>query len=351
MEVLSMRGCTNAQLETYKTLSDDAEIVDDSELTELEDIGIYIANSEKNGLSPCRTSFKRPEPEYTNRFQVVYDPQYSNQPRCCALKNMADGDSARQFKDHESKVRNNQNASDMSEYSFEGITFGRYSSLVYSVLEPTAIKCVESRPCPLVVEVPGAAAVPWLLLQAWCSGCMDDLHTLVLSMDYVDKTSSAYVTGEFVPAVKDFLSSRDGIDANRVYLVSTSKGNEIGLLAVLLHPEIFTFGLFSGKFRVNRDIEWAARNVSRVPGAKLHMISFQIGSKDTVHEEDQDFFAKLQQVVKPIAYPMQMELRYYPGGSHAMWYAGWNIYHNLLWKGSASVKDYLRTVGGTCAPM
>lgn len=321
------------------------EIVDESEVTALAGDAIYAAVDVAEGVAPCR---KMAAPANKNRLNVVFDTQFSNRPTCCQLKNLASGDTARVFKKREKRASERRN---ISSYTTDGIRFGEYSGVVYSMLEPTSVPCSETHQCPVVVEIPGAATVPWLLLQAWCTGCALDLGTIVVSVDYVEDPSRHFAESVFVPLVNQFLDSRTDVDRGRVYLSSTSKGNEIGLMAALLHPELFAFCLFSGKFFISEHIVQAAQEAKApATGVRLKKVSFQVGSKDKVHDDDQDFWSKLQEVVKPLDLPTELELRYYSGGTHVMWYAGWNVYRDLLWTGTAYVSSYLRSLSMTCTP-
>lgn len=343
-----VRECTSGLLEKFRSASLAPEIVDGSEVTGVMDLGMYVAKDVGEGLAPCRVEIKPPAwAAQANRIDIVFDAQYSNQPRCCPLKDLPSGDAAGAFKDGESTANNSD---DIDTYTMDGIRFGRGSTgIVYSLIEPASVTCSEHSTCPVVVELPGAATVPWLLLQAWCTGCSRDLGTIVVSMDNVEDPSWSFVEDHFIPTVQEFLNSRRDVNHDRVYLVSTSKGNEVGLLAALLHPEVFNFGLFAGKFLITEDIKKAAKLATKAEDSRLRMISFHVGSDDKIKDDMQDFWSKLQNVVKPVALPMQMELRYYPGGSHAMWYAAWNAYHGLLWTGAEGLDHYLRKLVMTCS--
>lgn len=333
-----LRECTDEQLEKYR------EIVDELRDTTLMDVGIFLSHD----LRPCKNSAVYPALNHTGVVDVVVDAQYSDQPACCQVKDIPSGDAAQAFKEGES---NASLSGDITSHSTSGIRYGSYGSIVYSFLEPTSKACTRADKCPVVVEVPGASTVPWLLLQAWCTGCLQDLGTIVVSVDNVEDPSLAFVKDQFIPAVIDFLETRSYVDIDRVYLTSTSKGNEIGMLAVLLRPQLFTFALFAGKSFISRDIERAAKMADAPAGGmRLRKVSFHIGAYDGVHDEDQDYWARMDVFVTRLALPIEMELRYYPGGTHAMWYAGWNAYRDLLWTGRRSIGDYASRLTLTCAP-
>lgn len=343
--VEEMRVCSEGLLGMYRQLSLAPEIVDTSDVTQLMDVGIYLATDGAHTLAPCRTECNNSEKR--SRFHVVFDAQYSNEPNCCQLRDVPDGHAARIVKDVEDQ---DSSGNHITKMTTDGIRVSSYSGLIYNVLEPTSVTCSEDRPCPVVVEVPGASTVPWLILQAWCTGCMEDLGSIIFSVGAMEGPSLDFIENLFIPAVKAFLNSRNDADGNRVYLVSTSTGNEIAFVAALRHPSLFSFALLAGKFMIGKDIENAAAMAQPVQGNKLRKISFHVGSADSAHDEEQNFWSRLQEVVTAVTLPVELEMRYYPGGSHAMWYAGWNAYHQMLWRGRSWISDYLGAVIMTCTP-
>jgi len=332
--------CTPPQVERFRSATNTTEIASESGVRKMMDVGVFVAK--KNRMSPCRTAPVRQR--HRNTFTAVFDLQYSNRPACCSVNEVPSGDGARLFLDSEARARGAS-----VHRPTHGVEFRTYKSIVYSLIEPVRNLCGPHRLCPLVVEVPGAASVPWLLLMSWCRECRDGHGTVLISMDEVGDPSNVYVETIFIPAIKDFLSSRRDVDRDRVFLTSASRGNEIALRAALLHPELFSFSLFVGKFRVHAEILQAAHKAGlKRRGNILQKMSFHVGSDDDVHDKDQDFWLILEQVARAVQLDLDLEVRYYPGGPHAMWFAAWNAYRDLLWTGQKKLAQYRNMIATTC---
>merc|ERR1719162_1687003 len=133
LEVKVLRQCRPDMLKKFKNLSLASEIVDESGVTTLMDEAIYVARSEDNGVSPCRRWPKDAGPAHLNRFHVVFDAQYSNQPACCSPKDLPTRDSAHEFQHSEAHVSTGDN---VSSSRTGDIRFGKHGRVVYSFLEP-----------------------------------------------------------------------------------------------------------------------------------------------------------------------------------------------------------------------
>jgi len=311
--------CTFEEFGKYKLLSNVSQIAEPSPLTTLMDVGIYLGNDAASDVTPCRSEFK--QTQSGRPFTVVYDHQYTNRPRCCALEYLPDEGSSHIMKALAGTVH-----------------VGNFSDFSMTVLTPNNISCTPDRRCPMIVELAGFSGVPWLLLQAWCESCMMELRSVLASVDTHGHSSLSYVIDTFVPAIKQFIPSREDVDSTRVYLVATGEGNEVGLMSALRNPDLFAFSIFSGKFMFTEEIKHLALFTPARP-CRLTKMSFHIGSEDNKFNSMQNFIIKLQKVVKPLGLPVSMELHYYPGAMHSTWYAAWNAYHDLLWTGRRDLRS------------
>lgn len=217
----------------------------------------------------------------------------------------------------------------------------------YSKLVPTTGVCTSRFPCPLVVEVPGAAGLPWFLLQQRCKKCQEELGVIMVFLATDSNTSTAFVSTNFVPAVRRFVV-QDEVDESRVYLVSASQGNEIAFSAAVSHPDIFAFALLSGKFLVNAGVQEAvAAKPRQSANSKLSFISLVVGESDNVRDESQNFLRRLGELRGAMA-GTDLHLRFLPGSKHAVWYSAWNMFHDLIWRGHGHPRDYRTLEPLTC---
>jgi len=295
-------------------------------------IGKPLNNSR---LRPCRYIARASDDSPS--FQVSLDFQYSNKPRCCVDLDQALG------------ARNDDVENVLAQLPVE---HGNMLGLNYSRLTPASKTCSSRFPCPLVVEVPGAAGLPWLLLQQNCKRCRNELGVVMVALETQGETSTEFVKISFVPVVQHFMAPAD-IDEERVYLVSASQGNEVAFNAVLSNAHIFSFALLSGKFLLSRDIRKEVPDaLQSVANSKLAFVSLVIGEDDTVRDESQDFFHKLndlrEHMRKSPQFYFDLHLRFLPGSRHAVWYTAWNMFHDLVWRGRGHPRDYKTLEPLTC---
>lgn len=239
------------------------DIATDTHISGLMQQGILLGESAASGIFPCH--FSPALVSESQRFRVILDAQYSNHPRCCPKASVEDGKDASPFKAVEKLAMNSSYSAD--EVMNPGIKFAYFQDIVYSFLEPTAGACTATDRCALVVEVPGAADVPWLLLQVWCPECANELGVYMISVDTTEDTSKDFVDNTFVPLIQNFLANRF-ISDSEVYLVAASRGCEIALLAALSYPGQFNYGIFSGKFLITEDIRQAFGRMRALVGTE-----------------------------------------------------------------------------------
>lgn len=312
--------CPNATVDSYRQLSH--ILRHDESLQGLTDSLFLVAESNKKSLSPCRVDMS-PDP-VAALFEVSVDLQYSNSPRCCVP--------------HEISTEKLEDSELASQGQWQGVN--------YTLLSPKPSKCTWRLKCPLVVEVPGAAGIPWLIHQQSCNLCARTLGAFLMYLDD-HAVSSHYVTEIFIPAVED-IRRNQLIDRSRIYLVSASRGNEVALNAAFARPDLFSFVLMAGKFAFNADLKSIIHSAGAPSNARLKSVVLFVGESDGVHDENAKFFSRLQEYVGSSKLNPKVKLRIMPGSQHAVWYAAWNAFHDLIWKGLGKPTEYNGLVPLTC---
>jgi len=308
----------------------------------------FLGHNASSQLHTCRFAPKGTSSKH--RVRVIVDAQYVNEPRCSSEHQSANQiDESSPFKAVEKKSQARTAGGKVHTGSQHGaeIQFQSFGDIVYSYVEPEPKKCSAFEPCPLVVEVPGAANVPWLLLQTVYTKCSAELGVYMASVDASEDSSQKFISSVFVPLVKDFMRARADVDPARVYLVGTSRGCEIALLAAISHPGVFSFAHLSGKFLITDDIKAAADRYSK-QHSQLVSIEIHVGTMDTVQDDVQSFYHTLWNLTDALGPDLSYTLRLYPGSWHAVWYAAWNAFHPVLWTGTRRPAEFLNEVPTTC---
>lgn len=357
ISVGGLQPCSNRDLGKYKPLSTILAQGLPSFQQEYKEV-VLLGQAGSHGLDSCiavapgdtllalNSTLARPKWAVTRTrvdkpLRLVLDAQYSNYPRCCDAVDRHQGlDTTGRG---EMKPWTNQ--------ALHKLDSGKFAGMPYYTMAPKPGTCTMKRRCPFVVEVSGAAGTPWLLIQAHCHKCFEELGAYLLAVTNVSSVDKSFVNRRFVPLVKDFLRRKSYLDIKRTYLVSASRGNEIALYAALAHPHLFSLVAMSGVFKINDDIkELMARpaTMGNVRRTRLSSIQFHLGDKDMNHA-DENFFSSVQAGFSkyPINGP-QVEVRVYPESEHPTWYATWNALHEVIWSGTRKLAELDGKLLTTC---
>lgn len=223
-----------------------------------------------------------------------------------------------------------------SDEAFKYIGVRQLHGVNYREVKPVACPAIG---CPLVVEVAGHESMPWLQVRSFCKECNSRLGVVIISPVDHEYTGLDWVNSTFVPWVRRYIAQSHMVDKKRVYLVTESKGNEIGLSACLAAPDIFSFALFNGKFMFTADM-WS---LVMKPGsfkagkkAGLKQLSFHLGDIDPIFPDEQ-FYANFTKMLAKHAHEGQsvpkIDTHIYPGRAHDTSFGVWNQMTNVIWTG------------------
>lgn len=281
---------------------------------------------------PCKST----KGNSSKPYRVVLDTHFANWPRCCTDAETED-----------LKVTEWGSCSGMVKEVDNILTTD--GDLVR--LDPPNQTCTADKPCALVLALPGAAGNPWLLYQAGCKFCAATLRAVLVS----SKTCLKYdcFSSKVMPSVKNILERSSGaIDAQKVYLVSTSKGNELGLRAAMAYPDVFTAIVLTGQFRwsLGGFSSWTKESTLGLmnnKSRKLKFLQFHVGANDT--NQGTTWWEKLALWADNFPVDnyadLRVDVRIYEGAEHPVWFAAWNALHASLWFSSDWIGN---RVHGTC---
>lgn len=285
------------------------------------------------GLPPVCT-YRRGLPEQA-ALRTMLDAQFANWPRCCGTDELPGLVT----------VDGGMGASAIAaEELFSLVEAG---SVSYKRMDPVKRTCSSARPCPLVVVLPGAAGNPWFLYQAACPRCKESLASVLIS-----PYRTWNITG--IMGCVDHALQGSEIDKDRVYMVSTSRGNEFALRAALFHSDVFTMVALAGQFSWKRAIsdysldQELVRRMLTSPRRRLKSLQFHVGDHD-VNQGSAWWteLAELQRLFPPMLdHNLLVDLRIYLQAEHPAWFAAWNSLHDVLWLGGEAKFEPVR---GTCA--
>lgn len=331
-----LQRCTHEEETTYKDLSDIYSTFPPS----ISDVctEVVLLGKGPNGLESCQPHTS----EWPSRMRMTVDAQYANYPRCCPSERLSD-----------LTLDSQGNLDPWATRALHSSKLGRYQNTSYFELWPE-VKCSKSNLCPLVVVLPGHGGVPWLMIQAQCGLCRSTLASVLLAFADVEDTTASFVKLQFETLVVWYMEvNSQKIDDQQVFLVSSSKGNEIAIQAALAYPHIFRMVAMAGMFRTSGDLQVAigreADQVAGAPGRKLKSLQFHIGDEDHILDRNQ-FFSGLSKVARAWPHDIDsvVDIRVYPSSEHAVWYATWNALHEVIWTGRQTVHDIVREVPTTC---
>lgn len=210
------------------------------------------------------------------------------------------------------------------------------SGLKYWRVDPTAATCSDV-PCPLLVVLPGAAGHPWLLFQDGCMDCHQVRRTVLMSPLY-DTKQEHVLEDVIMPSVSHAIKGFSGVDVDRVYLITTSRSNELGFRAALHFPNVFAMVHTSGQFSWDRATEGLEldkfQEVFSTP-QRLRSLQFHVGAKDD--NQGASWWTRLATLSS--YFPSRsdshvaVDVRIYLEAEHAVWFAAWNSLHDTLWQG------------------
>merc|ERR1719265_1485446 len=186
------------------------------------------------------------------------------------------------------------------------------------------------------MQLPGAMGNAWLLMQTECRRCRRSLATVLITpVASPDDVHADAVLGAVHHAVR-----QGGIDRSRIYLTSTSKGNEIALGLAATHSNVFAMAVLAGQvdltsYKVTVALRKAPLDkLADVPGRRLTSLQFHIGDADAGWPGFWQEFPKLaQQFPKTGAHNPMIDVRLYLDAEHPVWFAAWNSLHDVLWLG------------------
>lgn len=228
-----------------------------------------------------------------------------------------------------------------SESAFSTLRIVKFGALdFYQILPETC-----STGCPLVVEIPGNGGYPWLMARYSCANCRPHLGVAIISpvIGPDEDTELSWVESVFVPSVRSYLTQHLAlVDKARVYLVTASRGNEIGLTAALAFPDIWSFLLTTGKFKFTAAM-WdlvhtpGVFHKSKVVG--LEKIEFHIGDEDSILTDAEfytNFSVLLDRAAMTEAVATKLAVHIYPGQEHDTGFGVWTKRGPVIWEGLAA---------------
>lgn len=196
--------------------------------------------------------------------------------------------------------------------------------------------------CPLVVEIPGNAGNPWLMARNACKDCHAKLGVVILSpsLGAAEDTGLSWTTSTFIPFVRQYLATYTSlVDEQRVYLVTASRGNEIGLTAALAEPSMWSYLLMTGKFQFTADIQGLVQTAGiweKSRAAGLKKIDINVGDQDPILP-DEEFYSNISLILKGVstsqADATMVVVNIYPWQEHDTSPGVWSKRSDLIWAG------------------
>lgn len=226
-----------------------------------------------------------------------------------------------------------------SEAAFANMGGSTLAGVDYKQIQPD--KCPAGG-CPLVVELPGHGGEAWLMVRYSCVLCRSQLGVVIISptVGEEDDTGLGWVASTFIPWVRAYLADYASlVDKSRVYLVTASRGNEIGLTAALAFPDIWSNVIMSGKFKFTPDVWDLLQNpaiFSKAKAAGLQKLDFNIGDMDMIipHAEFFSNFSVLLDRASSVRDGPNVILYIYPGFEHDTGPGVWSQRSKAIWEGS-----------------
>jgi len=223
-------------------------------------------------------------------------------------------------------------------------------SIPYYRVNPFNRKCSSMNRCGLVMSLPGIGGETWLFNQLACPKCKQSLATVLLA----PASDPLQLTGKMVMGAVNHALRDGAIDKNKVYLVSISFGNDLGLKIALDNPHVFAMATFAGQFNVSRshglgvNKELIKKTIS-TPNRRLKSLQFHIGDQDRGWPLFWHQFGELmKQFPDGFKHDPMVDLHLYLEAEHAVWLAAWNTLHDVLWLGDAP-SYHTHHVSATCS--
>lgn len=349
-------ACSTAAIETFRNFSY-VMTEDPQGIFSLADSFLFLGNNHTLDLKSCIATREAYGHDVVGidsyPLRVVLDSEYVNRPRCChggEISGLVLNDTGGNSPWTMEALRAIDNMS-ASEYE-----------VMYLRVQPKQDMCNDQIPCPLSIQVAGAAGNPWFLVQAHCEACSIELGAVliapILAKDLFGPqgepagTSSGVLSSTFLPFVQEYIATHREIDPERVYLVAQSQGDDTALRAAMLRPDLFSMVSLSGKLLLTNDTFVLLEDgsvVRKVEAGRLRLIQFNVGDRDEVFDNG-SFFESLRAflaVFRP-GYP-HIDMRIFPESYHGVWWAAWNSLHDVIWTGRRSVADVAAGIPLTCA--
>jgi len=229
-----------------------------------------------------------------------------------------------------------------AEEAFANMEVDEVFGVTYAQIAPDACPAPG---CPLVVEISGNAGRAWLMVRDSCEKCHERLGVVMISplSGPHENTSMEWVSEVFNPFIRAYVSKKSGfVDAHRVYMVTASRGNEIGLTSALMAPDLWSFVLMSGKFKFTPEM-WSLLEgpdvFHKARKAGLRKLSFHIGDVDNI-EPDDDFYANFTSMLDLISKSDKKatvtSIHVYPDRGHDVSPLAWNKLSPTIWSATST---------------
>lgn len=312
-----------------------------------------LGEDTETGISTCinsNSAFLGAEASIHSPVRVIIDTQYINRPQCCHGEEI----NALVLNDEGYNYPWTDEAYD----DFENVTeFG----LSFLRAAPEGTPCTAEEPCPLVIQIAGAAGNPWFLIQFHCSSCKKVLGAVIIS-PFLEKdmltpdgapagTSNQILRSTVSPFLEGYIPAHPEINRERVYVLAQSQGDDTALRLALMHPDIISMVSLAGKNFISEETMDMLRDpltMRHVHTKRLSLISWHIGDLDTAFS-DEEYFPALRQQLKLFSpgYP-RLDLRIYPQSFHSVWWAAWNSLHEVVWTGQRTPRQAAVGLTTTC---
>jgi len=313
-----------------------------------------------------------------DRFRLIVDAQYNNIPRCCsALEtpglHTVDGgylpwtEKALESLDwHHARILDatidqvSLLSADEAEANLDDESVFRYVRVW-----PKAGVCTRTKPCPLLMQIPGEGDMipgvgdPWMLVQASCANCYSELKAVIVSLEMPidlfcpNRSSNEVILSRLGPLTRALLAEHTSLDRERVYLIAQSRGCDTAFRAGLMFPDLYSFTLMSGLWNVSQESRDLVAKKGGPDGTSfrtsIKAMQFHLGDQDTSFQAS-DFYNSLTEILG-IFHHTQIDFRIYPESKHSVWFAAWNSLHEVIWTGETKLisSDKIVNVPYTCA--
>jgi len=347
-----LHGCDNDAVAAFRQYT---HVLNENvgNLSQVANSVFLMAENTSTGMTTCiKNSFAFGEASASvhNPLRVIIDAQYINRPRCChgvEVEGLVLNDEGENYPWTNDALQALENVTEA------GLSFYR--------AVPTQYPCTKDDPCPLVIQIAGAAGNPWFLIQNHCSTCQKELGAVIIA-PFLEKdiflddgavagSSNEVLETTLVPFIETYLESSPEIDARKVYVVAQSQGDDTALRLALLRPDLIAMVSLAGKNAINKEtmaILQSPEQILRIQSSRLAYIQWNVGDEDTAFEDSEYFRAFVKQIRTFTPGLPRLDLRIYPQSFHSVWWAAWNSLHEVIWTGQRSAAEAAAGIVTTC---